>query len=397
MKKPMKKVLLFNANNNVALSITRGLGRAGVTVDGVAIGRGGVGMYSKYLSKKFHLNRLSDLTAERLREILISTGASYIMAMGEDALTRLNFIRKSVPKGVKLLFPPQKILQRAFDKSLTLEYAQKLNMDIPHTYTFRRFEQVREMKSGIRYPAVLKFAQSHLHDVPPDLRFKYRYIFSKRELLDCMEKYRHIGIFPLVQEYIPGKGLGVELCLYRGRVVGAFQHERIHEYPVTGGVSVYRKSVPLDRDLLDASVQLLSTMDWEGVAMVEFRRDPVSGRAVLMEINGRFWGSLPLALWAGINFPFLLYQSMGDGIIPPPHVYGFDIKVQQLSTHFRWFTDACFRRKALPPEGFMTRGRALLEFLSAFNPKVKRDIEQLNDPLPGLKFWAGKLGLIEPY
>ena len=47
----MKKVLLFKANNNVALSITRGLGSEGIPVAGVAVGRGGVGMYSKYLKE----------------------------------------------------------------------------------------------------------------------------------------------------------------------------------------------------------------------------------------------------------------------------------------------------------------------------------------------------------
>ena len=397
MEKPTKRVLLINANNNVALSITRGLGRAGVSLDGVAIGHGGVGMYSRYLGKKFCLNHVNDLTIERLRDILTATGASYIMAMGENVLTHLNSLREMLPEGVKLLFPIQEVLQRAFDKSITLEYARQLNMDIPRTHALDRFESVKEIQKDIRYPAVLKFAQSHLHAVPPDLRFKYRYIFSGTELFECMEKYRDVGIFPLVQEYIPGNGVGMELCLYKGRIMGAFQHQRIHEYPVTGGVSVYRKSVSLDRDLLDSSVQLLSAMDWEGVAMVEFRRDPISGRTVLMEINGRFWGSLPLALKAGVNFPFLLYRSMGDETTPHPAAYKIDIKVQQLSTHFRWFTDAFFRRNALPPEGFMTRRQALREFFSAFSPKVGRDIEQLTDPLPGLKFWAVKIGLSQAY
>ena len=154
------------------------------------------------------------------------------------------------------------MLDRAFDKSKTLAYAEKLGMDIPQSLVCRNFEKIRKLEGRISYPVVLKFAESHLHDVPGNLMFKYRYVFSGKELLHCMEQYAPIGIYPIVQEYIPGKGVGVELCLYKGRVVGAFQHERIHEYPVAGGVSVYRKSVPLDRDLMDSSVRLLSAMDW---------------------------------------------------------------------------------------------------------------------------------------
>ena len=389
----MKSVLLFNANNNVSLSITRGLGRKGIPVDGVAIGHGGVGMFSRYMSRKFYLEQMEHLSDKKLKKLLCDTKASYIMAMGEEVLSRLNKFRKILPKNVKLLFPDQPILDHAFDKSKTLAYAKRLSIDIPKSYFCRDIKEITELKNRISYPAVLKFAESHLNSIPVNLRFKYRYVFSGHELLKLMERYIALGIYPIIQEYIPGKGVGVELCVYKGRVVGAFQHERIHEYPVTGGVSVYRKSVVLDQDLLNDSVRLLSAMEWEGVAMVEFRRDPINRRSVLMEINGRFWGSLPLAIHAGVNFPYLLYRSMGEGIIDKPSTYKIGVKVQQLSTHFKWFIDACFRRKSLPPEGFMSGGRAVREFISAFSPRVGCDIEQIDDPLPGLNFWAAKMGL----
>src|SRR5207247_3410948 len=50
-----------------------------------------------------------------------------------------------------------------------------------------------------------------------------------------------------------------------------------------------------------------------GVAMVEFKREPKSGRWVLIEVNARFWGSLPLALASGADFPLALFQLLVDG------------------------------------------------------------------------------------
>ena len=49
-------------------------------------------------------------------------------------------------------------------------------------------------------------------------------------------------------------------------------------------------------------MRLLSSLQWHGVAMVEFKRSAATGDFVLMEINGKFWGSLELALSAGMNF-----------------------------------------------------------------------------------------------
>jgi hypothetical protein len=50
---------------------------------------------------------------------------------------------------------------------------------------------------------------------------------------------------------------------------------------------------------------LLSAVGWQGVAMVEFKRDVRDGKAKLMEINGRLWGSLQLAVSSGVDFPSL--------------------------------------------------------------------------------------------
>lgn len=116
----------------------------------------------------------------------------------------------------------------------------------------------------------------------------------------------------LVQQCFVGFGVGVETLCRSGEVLVAFQHERVHE-PLSGGGSSYRKSVQLNPELLDATRRLMKAMDYTGVCMVEFRFNPDSRRWVLLEINGRFWGSLPLALAAGVDFPRYLYEMLTCG------------------------------------------------------------------------------------
>src|SRR6185503_13112360 len=84
---------------------------------------------------------------------------------------------------------------------------------------------------------------------------------------------------------------------------------RIREKPPSGGVSVYCESIAIPQDLEASSGLLLNRLGWNGVAMVEFKLDREAGKAYLMEINGRFWGSLQLAVDAGVDFPRLLVEA----------------------------------------------------------------------------------------
>jgi predicted ATP-grasp superfamily ATP-dependent carboligase len=122
---------------------------------------------------------------------------------------------------------------------------------------------------------------------------------------------------------------------------------------------VYRRSVPLDPALLEQAVALLRAMDCEGVAMVEFRRDADHKRNVLMEVNGRFGGSLPLAVAAGANFSHVRYRTLGEGERVAATPYRIGVAMTQSVPHLRWFWDAFVRQHRLAPGGFIARGLVL--------------------------------------
>ena len=89
-------------------------------------------------------------------------------------------------------------------------------------------------------------------------------------------------------------------------------------------------STPLTPELLDASVRLLKVLDYTGVAMVEFKVDPKTGHWALIEVNGRFWGSLPLALAAGADFPLALFQMLVEGRTEFPKGYREGLRLPEL-------------------------------------------------------------------
>lgn len=120
----------------------------------------------------------------------------------------------------------------------------------------------------------------------------------------------------LVQGYVPGVGVGAFFLLWKGQALAEFMHRRLHESPHTGGVSSLRESW-WHPEIRDDALAKLKHFGWEGVAMLEYRWDPATDRFHLMEMNGRFWGSLHLALYAGVDFPLLLMDAF-HGRVPAP-------------------------------------------------------------------------------
>jgi biotin carboxylase len=108
-------------------------------------------------------------------------------------------------------------------------------------------------------------------------------------------------------------------------VLAEFMHRRLHEVPHSGGVSSLRKSW-WHPDIRNDALDKLMSLGWEGVAMMEYRWDPVSDQFYLMEMNGRFWGSLHLPLYAGVDFPRLLLDAFHDR--SPEPVRGFPLNIR---------------------------------------------------------------------
>ena len=79
-------------------------------------------------------------------------------------------------------------------------------------------------------------------------------------------------------------------------------------YPSTGGYPVLTRSEPVDTRLAGYALALLRELQWEGIAQVDFLHDPKSGRVALLEVNGRIWASIEVAILAGLDFPWYVWQ-----------------------------------------------------------------------------------------
>jgi predicted ATP-grasp superfamily ATP-dependent carboligase len=235
----------------------------------------------------------------------------------------------------------------------------------------------------MRFPVVLKPARSVVEAADARVKLGVSHGSNASQLVERLRAYPAEAFPILVQERIVGPGIGVFLLIWDGKTVAAFGHRRLRETPPSGGVSVYRESVVPDDSLIARSRALLDEFDWLGVAMIEYKVDESTGIPYLMEVNGRFWGSLQLAIDAGIDFPTLLVRNaLGNTSTPsaPPRA--------GIRSRWEWgdvnHLLARFRKSsvelALPP-GSPSLGRAMLDFLT-WRRRERLEVFRISDPAP---------------
>ena len=203
----------------------------------------------------------------------------------------------------------------------------------------------------------------------------------------------------MVQSFCPGHGLGHMIFMHRGEALLRFQHRRVSEWPPEGGSSTVCESLPTSANatLLDRSVTLLRSIGWEGAAMVEYRFDPQRNEAKLMEVNGRFWGSLPLAYHAGAPFAWFTYAVLGLGQHPETPAYKVGLRCRYMIPETKRIVLLLRNRGRTQNRELSFNLVAELRdyFLQYLSPRTRYFVFSLRDPRPFFvdMAFAGRKGL----
>lgn len=303
------RALVLNATNRQSLVAIRSLGRRELSVTAGAYRWGAAGHLSKYADRRITYPTPWERPAafiDTLAEEVRTTDYDVLLLSGETSAEAVVSNRDRLADHVGLPYPPFETLHAALDKGRTIEAAETAG--IPHPKTLRIEDLDRDpVESMLSYPVVVKPSKSHGRN---GVSICESFTELERAVDDVQRTYGSA----LVQEYIPNGGeVGVyTLYDFDSTRQAVTVQERVRSFPPEGGASTCRRTVAGPK-LIAYADDLLSTLDWQGVAMVEFRIDPRDGDPKLMEINPRLWGSLALSVAAGVDFPYLLYQLGTDG------------------------------------------------------------------------------------
>ena len=394
---PLPPAIVLGVDTAIGLTVVRELWRFGVPV--IAIGRSAysVGGASRYCSR-FVLRPTGLALAEWLPGLIAETGAATLFSISEGDLLELSHLPQTIG-ACRLLTPRKDKLDIVLDKMRTLAAARSVDILTPESWQPRVGEALAERAAALAYPLVLKwsdppamFARLETAGIAFE---KAEYARGPEELLLLLAKYAPLGDYPIVQTWVGGYGFGQMLMMADGVARLRFQHRRVREFPASGGVSTLCATVPanLHREQMAKSEALLAAIGWEGPAMVEYRHDPATGRYWLMEINGRFWGSLPLASQAGACFAWEQYRHavLREPADPAPHYAARRARyaIPDSKRLVQILRDADIAGAGRPPFiRLREAGAYLAEFL---NPRTGYYIWSWSDPKPLLRDMSGIL------
>jgi len=380
-------VLVTDGNQRSTLAVVRTLGKRGVQVIVAAETERSLAGASRYCNRAvIYPSPYQD--EEGFIICLLETsrrlGVNALFPMTDIAMHHVLAHRKDFEEIVALPIPSSAAFEVVSNKYTLMQLARQLRVPIATT-AFVPNGLIQEQLACIEtYPVVVKPAKSVIWQERRWWPTSVHYATNETELLRLYQKISYLSEPSLIQQRIDGPGIGIFALMDRGEPVALFAHRRLREKPPSGGVSVLRESIPLPQPATEYALCLLRHVGWHGVAMVEFKVDRDKNTPILMEINGRFWGSLQLAIDAGVNFPFLLYSlALGTSM---ERVYGYS-----MGTRLRWLLgdlDHLLLRLLKAPEelnlppGYPSKLRTLVEFCRSFDRRTRYEILRLEDPKP---------------
>jgi len=311
---PSKNILIVDSDLPFALSVIRSLASIEYNLHlGFSYGSDVFNAFSKYCSKYckgiiFYPD--PSYAREDFLNFFEKLAGKYdfIIPLSEKTQLLISMIKEMLEEKRTLVpIPSYDTLKIAVNKVKMLEFCSRIGINIPKTLVLTDAPMIDDVVEKVGIPFIMKTSTEI--DIPPGPQHRY-FVFKKKPVqehfLVAFKKLRKHGPV-ILQEWIEGTGIGASFIFSKyHKVIAYFGHRRILERFPDGGPSVIAESY-LYPDALKNGAKLLKALNWQGVAMVEFRLKH-DGKLYFMELNPRFWGTLPLAIASGVDFPRLLVE-----------------------------------------------------------------------------------------
>lgn len=305
------RTVVFDGHASEAVAAVQSLGRLGADITVVANSPGAVALRSRY-AKRWVILEAHDPRFDRLLTSCIDGASDVVILSTEASLVRGAARATSSSARQRCTLPPQFSLELMLDKPRTTRHAESVGIAVPRSTVI---DSVDAIASVPQYPVVLKPTRSK---VWIDGRVRHLSVCIAQD--DRQRRTFLDGMLPIVpvqqQEFVGGRDIAVAVVYERSILRWVFAYERIRTFPREGGVGTYRRTANVDSSLLSAVKRLFDPLEWHGPAMIEFRV-PLAEPPLLIEVNPRLWGSVPLAVAAGADFPAAI-AALALGRPPPP-------------------------------------------------------------------------------
>jgi predicted ATP-grasp superfamily ATP-dependent carboligase len=329
-----------------------------------------------YISPELQCN--ARIFIDYLLELINTTGARVLIPSGDGSLAALRQYREVIEPHARLAMAQETALEAAINKDQTLEIAKRLGLGVPRGVMLKSVSEVGEAIHDIGLPAVVKPVESWLWGEQHAVRLICMLVTTPDEARRAVEDLTQDGGTVLFQQFLAGRREAVSLLYAHGKMYARFAQWAKRTQPPLGGTSVFRQSIALPDDITDQAERLVREIELEGYSEVEFRRDSV-GKPYLMEINPRLSASIEVAVRAGVDFPYLLYQWANGEDIDCIEGYRVGGWMRYLEGDLLTTLQAIIERGR---PGVTPPMQAVLECIASFFVPSGYDYFDWRDPLP---------------
>ncbi len=383
-------VLVLDGHLKSALAVVRSLGEKEIPTVVGAERSTGMALHSRYTSQRFvypaPLEDQSAFVRYVKAEAVRIGGKPIVYALSDATYTALYAHRVELAPYMHLVYPSDSSVEMVFDKAATYSFAKVHGVQTVESYPIFGNADIDRLKDTLVFPLVVKPRQSVSWKNNQGNFGSARFVFS---LEDLKTLYAHTvtvtGEAPLVQKYTEGDEYGVEFLAHEGIPYAVTVHKRLRSLSPAGGASVLKETLEegeVKNQLESYATLLVQKLKWTGPIMVEFKVDSDTREPLLMEINGRFWGSLPLSVFSGVDMPYLYFRALTVDEIPHELVRG---RTGVVSRHFlgdlRHLLRVFFAHDPMRSRRYPKRFEALKDFFRT--PKgTYADVWSIHDPKP---------------
>jgi protein-tyrosine-phosphatase/predicted ATP-grasp superfamily ATP-dependent carboligase len=374
------KVLVFGDDTRSFLATVRSLGRHGIAVHAAPANFRSPALRSRYIAAIHDLPPWMADGVEWVNAIEALLRAAHfdlVIPCNETALLPLQHHRAQLTPLVRLAIPDDPAIAVLFDKHETRELARQVGVPVAAGRLLRLDDTAESVLAEFGIPTVVK--PRHSYSLPT--------LAARRKVEVVQDPLRLQRLLSecdpgetVLEQFFSGQGVGVSLLASRGRVLQAFEHHRVRE---NGGASFYRVSAPLTPDLVQACEAIITALRYTGLAMFEYKRNREGGW-VLLEVNARPWGSMPLPLALGVDFPYRWYRLLTAGDETPAATYRAGVYGRNLLPDLRAVMAEAEARRWSPVATAWFATRRAGELLRPLAGQEVHDVLVRDDLRPGL-------------
>ncbi|MGH6875837.1 MAG: ATP-grasp domain-containing protein [Rhizomicrobium sp.] len=387
-----RRILVLGDDTRSFLATIRSLGAAGLDVHAAPFKFRAPALASKFIGKIHRLpyylgdgREWLDAVSRLLRE----NRFDLVIPCDERALIPLHRHRESLSQHSRLAIPDARAFETLFDKHNTRTLATALGIPVAPGGLIDATVAPSDLAAKAGFPLAIKPRASYTLD--------RLYSRNRVEIVFDMQELSHVlasapgGGACFFEAFFAGTGVGLSVLANRGRILQAFQHRRERELH---GSSYYRVSSEISPPLLDAAAKLAAELSYTGIAMLEFRVDTGTGDWILLEVNARPWGSLPLPTALGIDFPYRWYRLLVDNVETPARPYPIGMYGRNLVPDAR---QVLLQARSMGPDirnRLRFWFRTMKEYSRILVGRELYDVLKPHDPQPGFRELAEELGAL---